>query len=159
MIAFGPLAWACATLGQCTETADVLISLPWGWEQSRSGAHEFSFLFSPREWGYLLDLTIADELFETWSEDDQTSFLLALSAFYGDDSLHFSFISTYDGDGELHLLVQISGFSDEARVLDSYLALSSESAISIGDFGIVPVFASSPGRGMLRISLYLFICS
>ncbi len=148
LLGLGLLAWAHIALGQCIQSADVTVGLPWGWDCDSSTSHEIRCLFSPREWGYLLVLTLADESVETWSDDDQTAFLSALASFYGDSTLHFSVVSVDDGDGCLQLVVQVSGFPDETHALDSYTMLSGESELSIGqNFGSVPVAFHSPDNG------------
>jgi len=142
----GPLAWALAAYGQCIETAAVAASLPWGWETSLTSATEVRLRFSPREWGFSLDFVIADEAANTWTDEDQTLFLAALSALYGDNSLQFSMVSVTDGSGGLHLTVQVSGFPTESDESSSFTIASGLSFVDLSGFGLVPQFAHDSGR-------------
>ncbi len=116
----GPLAWAHYIEARCTETADVTVLTPWGWEMYSITSSEARLRFSPREWGFVLALTVVGESTSTWTAANEAALSLELTNYFADRNLDIVILSFVDLNNDLVVTVVVSGFLYQSQAQTSY---------------------------------------
>ncbi len=129
-------------LAQCTESAQLELALPAGWEVTSEAAQAVSLGYSgPHSYAYQMVITFPSETVSTWSSEDEAAFLQDLISFYNDDQLTFIISSRVDVSGQLTLTVEIIGFPTSSSAEESYTSVSANGLTLQSS-----AFASPPSR-------------
>jgi len=136
-------------LAQCTESAQLELALPAGWEVTSEAAQAVSLGYSgPHSYAYQMVITFPSETVSTWSSEDEAAFLQDLISFYNDDQLTFIISSRVDVSGQLTLTVEIVGFPTSSSAEESYSSVSANGlTLQSSAFADITTIASAPALG------------
>ena len=87
----GSLAWSAfntlpyAHAQQCDDSAEVTLTLPAGWAVESENDSEFAATYTPRSWGYNLEISLPSESVSSFSDEDEALFLANLVSSIGSD--------------------------------------------------------------------------
>jgi len=100
-----------------------------------------------KNYAYDLTLTIPGDSVGSWTADDASALLAALTSVYNDATLQFVIKSSSDVGGVLQLVVQVIGFHQQDLANDSYALIAGGGLRFSGRFASVATTASEPVKG------------